>query len=76
MYCSLKDGDRRRIVSPVDDSELVVTIKRDGTVGLDDYKEVLESKKIFIYAEVSKAFEVEVPEPYKILGESKVTIHK
>ena len=51
----------------------MLTVGRDGEIVLDDYTEVLESKKIFIYAEDSKQNSIEVPEGYKILGDKEVT---
>lgn len=76
VYCSLKDGDKRRIVSPVDNEDLVVTVKRNNNVILDDYEEVLESKKIFIFAEHSEEKEIKIPTPYTVLEEKELTIYE
>lgn len=76
VYCSLEDGDKRRIVSPVDDEELVVTVKRNNDIIVDDYKEVFESKKIFIFAEHSEEKQVKIPTPYKVLEEDELTIYE
>lgn len=72
VYCSLEQGDKRRIISPIDGKDLVLTIDRDQEIYLDDYLEVLESRKIFVYAEQGEKNSVEVPEGSKVLGETEV----
>lgn len=73
VYCSLEQGDKRRIVSPIDDEELVLTVDREGEIFLDDYTEVLESKKIFIYAEVGSKNTISIPEDKEVLGETEIS---